>query len=399
MPGESTWFIYAPWSKQPSCSEKTVFFEADSEYEARILSKMVGNDWGWRFAWVSSDEFNATDLNLLRETVGQVRDGSLQSRDRGDSVPSARNPEWERTNWAQAAEALRGLLPPEGSTELPNDRWVECEPLTDDEALAVNINQLSILASAFYEMLEIVFTSEVVSLDNRLNVHYLRVLNELRNCFENLKHFGVDMGEFQPVIPDLFPSTVHAQDWEQGVRPHAESLLKHAHRLVAARDLIELQSGTVAKLCVETTADVASLATEHARLLRRGWDHWNDDRDSDTPIDKSPPTDHEGHRSPGHIPTLQLGGRKAPWYIDEKLVKRPSEEQEAVIRALLNSPKHTLRLANLIAHAKAPHKKLTNLKKYPGWKEIIQMSGEEKKGYRLRCVVSPSSVNPPGTSP
>lgn len=395
MPDDSGCFIYAPYPDTPRCSVDTVFFEVDSEYEARILSKMVGDEWGQRLAWISTDQFDTTELSQLRETIQHVRDGTLQKLRSRDCAPSLKVRDWERTTWAKATSALQAVLRPEGKTELPNDQWIEGEPFTDDEALAVFAKTFSIVASAYHEMLELVCTSEVVSLDNRLDLHYQRLLHELRDCFEALERLGVEMGEFQPMIPDLFPSTVLASDWEREVRPHAESLHKHAHRVAASQDLIELQSGSVAKLCVETVADVAFSATEHARMLRRGWDQWTEGDDSETPDDRSSSSDDEGRQSPNRVPTLQLGDRKAPWYIDQKPVKRPSVEQEAVIRALVNSPKHTLEWASLSAFAKVPHKKLANLKKHPGWKEIIQMSGKKKKGYRLRCVVSPSSVNPP----
>ncbi len=148
---------------------------------------------------------------------------------------------------ASGWEALKGLLPLEMVLTMTTMKPGELEMPVEDRRVS-GLILLMLLAQAYYKMLECVISmaSWCSALDVELNQSYLWVTTSLTNLLKNhddLKDFPV---QFEPLFPDLYPSTVRDLDWDDMVAPEAERFLSTVQRYAHEKGVYEPEEGSTA---------------------------------------------------------------------------------------------------------------------------------------------------------
>jgi hypothetical protein len=125
---------------------------------------------------------------------------------------------------------------------------------------------LMLLAQAYYKMLECTIStaSWCSALDLELNQSYLWTVTSLSNLLKNhadLKDFPV---KFEPLFPDLYPSTIRDCDWDDMVAPEAERFLSTVQQYVLAKGMHELEKGSSGWTFIEMYRPSVNTAIEQA---------------------------------------------------------------------------------------------------------------------------------------
>src|SRR5258708_2754569 len=78
------------------------------------------------------------------------------------------------------------------------------------------LNLLFLLAQTYYKILELVVSSAswFCMLDLELNESYLWTITNLKNLLANHEGLRDFPATFEPVFPDLYPSTIRDTEWE-----------------------------------------------------------------------------------------------------------------------------------------------------------------------------------------
>jgi hypothetical protein len=125
---------------------------------------------------------------------------------------------------------------------------------------------LLLLAQAYYKMLECVISmaSWCTALDLELNHYYLWVTTSLKNLLKNHEDLKDFPATFEPLFPDLYPSTIRDLDWDDMVAPQAEEFLSTVQRYVHAKGVCELEEDSYAWTFVELYRPAVETAVERA---------------------------------------------------------------------------------------------------------------------------------------
>ena len=174
---------------------------------------------------------------LLKEQINAIK--TNQKADDGLTQPTASEP---------------GNRP-----EMPPEDWRNA-----------SLNLLMMLAQTYYRLLEsaISLATWFVVLDLELNESYFWTVKNITNLLKNneaLKDFPIP---FEPMFPDLYPSSIKDVDWEDLVAPHAEGFLSTVHQYVHSQGIYDPQEGTPAWIFVELFRPSINAAIERATKYR-----------------------------------------------------------------------------------------------------------------------------------
>lgn len=116
-------------------------------------------------------------------------------------------------------------------------------PLSAADLRASGLNLLLLTAQAYYKMLESVLRSPCQALDLDLNQHYLWTVSTIENLLKNNPELRDFPDKFEPLVPDLYPSTVLDYDWQDFAAPQVEGFLAAVQKYVfgkgGAADLVQ----------------------------------------------------------------------------------------------------------------------------------------------------------------
>jgi TIR domain len=138
--------------------------------------------------------------------------------------------------------------------------------MSPEESRNAGLNLLMLLAQTYYKMLEstIAISSWFSVLDLELNQSYLWTVEGITNLLKNhegLKDFPV---QFEPLFPDLYPSTIRATDWEDMVAPDAEQFLSSVQRYVHSKRMYDPEEGSQGWIFVQLFRPSIDLALERS---------------------------------------------------------------------------------------------------------------------------------------
>ncbi len=137
----------------------------------------------------------------------------------------------------------------ESATSLhPNPEMAEAE-----QKLA-SLYLLMLLAQAYYKILEctVSMADWCTALDLELNQSYLWVTKNLANLLKNDSGLKKDFPEpFEPLFPDLYPSTIRDHEWEDMVGPEADRFLSTVQRYTLEHGIRDPDKGSAAWAFVE----------------------------------------------------------------------------------------------------------------------------------------------------
>ena len=125
---------------------------------------------------------------------------------------------------------------------------------------------LWLLGQAYFKLLEstLATASWFTALDTELNESYfwtIKTLTNLLKYHEDLKDFPVT---FEPLFPDLYPSTIGDLDWQEMVAPDAERFLSTIQQYVHSKGIYDPEEGSPAWSLIERFRPNIALAIERA---------------------------------------------------------------------------------------------------------------------------------------
>jgi len=97
--------------------------------------------------------------------------------------------------------------PPKPSNNTPPD-------LSAEDLRTAGLNLLFLTAQAYYKVLESVISSPLRTLDIELNQHYLWIVSTIENLLKNNPALSDFPHKFEPLVPDLYPSSTLECPWE-----------------------------------------------------------------------------------------------------------------------------------------------------------------------------------------
>jgi hypothetical protein len=103
--------------------------------------------------------------------------------------------------------------------------------MSEEDRLNSALNLLLLLAQTYYKILEgtVAMATWFNALDLELNESYFWTISNLQNLLKNHEGLKDFPGEFEPVFPDLYPSTVRDVEWDDMVAPGVEQFLRERH--------------------------------------------------------------------------------------------------------------------------------------------------------------------------
>ena len=115
------------------------------------------------------------------------------------------------------------------------------------------LNLLFLLAQTYCTILELVVSSAswFCARDLELNESYLWTITNLENLLANHEDLKDFPGSFEPVFPDLYPSTIRDAEWEDMVAPDVEQFLSTVQRYVRSKGIYSPEQSSPAWVFVE----------------------------------------------------------------------------------------------------------------------------------------------------
>jgi pyrimidine deaminase RibD-like protein len=138
--------------------------------------------------------------------------------------------------------------------------------MSEEDQMNSALNLLFLLAQAYYKILEsaIGMATWCSTLDLELNESYLWTTSNLQNLLKNHEGLRDFPGAFEPVFPDLYPSTIRDVEWADMVAPGVEQFLSSVQRYVREKCMYPPEEHSPAWTFVEIFRPSINLAVERA---------------------------------------------------------------------------------------------------------------------------------------
>lgn len=172
---------------------------------------------------------------------------------------------------AGAVERQDGpTMPADPITTIPSPPLGESRMSPEDNRVS-GLILLMLLAQAYYRLLEcsISMASWCAAVDVELNHSYLWVTTSLANLLKNHKDLQDFPMKFEPLFPDLYPSTIGDVDWADIVAPEAERFLSSVQSYVFDKGIYDPEVGSPAWTFVELFRPSVNTAIERAEAYHR----------------------------------------------------------------------------------------------------------------------------------
>ena len=275
-------YLLASLTGTPDQSSATVFYKVEGESLARSLCSLFTKEYTAAsgrpaFCHKAATSFSVEEQVLLDESL----EGLDVYRDPDPGLYDL-EPSKETLSLAQftiRAQEWEELLKKrtkarDQNATLNTEDAVHRDPATTDALPEMSAEDrrnsglilLMLLAQAYYKLLEctISMASWCTALDLELNQSYLWTVKNITNLLkhhEGLKNFPVP---FEPLFPDLYPSTIRDLDWEDMVAPDAERFLSTVQQFVYSKGIYDPEEGSPAWLFIELFRPSVNAAVERA---------------------------------------------------------------------------------------------------------------------------------------
>lgn len=159
------------------------------------------------------------------------------------------------------------------SSELPD--LGDLPPMSKEEDRNSGLLLLMMLAQAYYKMLEatVSMAGWFTVLDMELNHCYLWTIQTLSNLLKNNPHLRDFPGTFEPVLADLYPSTIADLEWQDMIAPDVEAFLATAQKYAMSKGCYEPEENSPGWIMVElfrpSILRAIECAENHNKRLRQ----------------------------------------------------------------------------------------------------------------------------------
>lgn len=276
--GSLSFYLFSSFGRISETSPASVFYKVEGKAQAELLCGLFRREYAdagglTAFHYVEATAVSIEEQVLLEEALDLLSTYS-------DPDPGLYEPEPSREMLLRAQYALRAgtweaLLrghaavsqepaPSTGDTNrAATDQLPTMPPL---EWRNAGLGLLMLLAQVYYRILECIITqaSWFVVLDLELNQSYLWAVESISNLLKNhedLKDFPM---AFEPIFPDLYPSTIRDVDWDDMVAPDAERFLSTVQKYVHSKGLYEPEKNSPAWRIIELFRPSVDTAIERA---------------------------------------------------------------------------------------------------------------------------------------
>ena len=273
-----SFYLYASSEGTPKMNCGTVFYKVKGQSLAESLCGLFRKEYSDNsgcptFLYKDASSVPLDEQVLLDETLDEL--WFYDDPDRGVYDPPPPREMHLRAQYAHRAQRLEERLRhrmDEGQSDegdAPNPD--ELPQMSPEERQNSGLILLMLLAQAYYKMLEctISMASWCGALDIELNQSYLWTVQNLTNLLKNhgdLRDFPM---EFEPLFPDLYPSTIRDCDWEDMVAPEAERFLSTVQQYVHSRGIHDPEEGSPSWVFIEMFRPSINTAIEEASAYHK----------------------------------------------------------------------------------------------------------------------------------
>lgn len=193
--------------------------------------------------------------------------------------------EMNRTHWAiKPADLFQVLIDSELisneqllslTTKLKGSSIGDEPGMTPEERRNSGLILLLQLAQVYYTMLEctISLSDWCTALDMELNESYFWTVNNIKAILNNLEDLNDFPVQFEPLFPDLYPSTIRDTEWEY-VATEAERFLSTVQKYVASKGAYEPEVGTAAWVFLELFKPNINAAIDRAKAYKKNMEEF-----------------------------------------------------------------------------------------------------------------------------
>lgn len=283
--GEAAFYLYAVLAGDNNIDPGSVFYKVAGETVASGLCALFAKEYEGKdgrpiFRHVAAATVPAPDQVLLDEALQWLE--VYSDPDPGVHDPPPSKDMIARAQYAVRAQTWEELLRRQTAvTESPNgeasgDKGASPPPSTDkvpdmpaEDWRNAGLNLLMLLAQAYYKLLESAIGVPCGAVDLELNHSYLWTLKNIRNLLGNHPDLADFPGPFEPVFPDLLPSTVRDVDWEDMVAPDAERFLSTVQEYVMEKGVYPPEERSPAWVFIELFKPGVTSAIESGGTYRK----------------------------------------------------------------------------------------------------------------------------------
>jgi hypothetical protein len=261
-------------------TDESVFFKINGELMAKLLcglfTREYSNDPGEpAFTFKAATTMSVEDRVLTQESLDGL--DIYHDLDPGlyDPPPSKetlllvqyaqRANTWEQLLTEQIAQFQTKPSPnPDNSESQKAEEMPNPAQLPPGEWENFGLILLMLLSQTYYRMLECTVGNWFATLDLELNQSYLWTVQSITNLLKNhegLKDFPI---KFEPVFPDLYPSTLLDVDWQDMVAPDAERFLSTVQQYVNSKSTHEPEEGSPTWILIEMFQSTMDTAIQRA---------------------------------------------------------------------------------------------------------------------------------------
>jgi hypothetical protein len=284
---EQKFYLYTSFSLPEVLRSDTVFYKVTGEESARTLSRLFCKEYSSEvgqptFLLKRADQIAPDEQLLLDEALDSLNQYDDPDPYIYDSPPSKET--MMRAEYARRASGWEDMIlartigqrncpPDQGADKKSDDAGAQTNDLTSgqvqmtaEEMRNSALNLLLLLAQAYYKILECVIStaSWCSALDLQLNESYLWTITNLKNLLTNHEALRDFPGAFEPMFPDLYPSTIRDLDWEDMVAPEVEQFLSTVQRYAHSNRIYPPEESSPSWVFVELFRPSVNTAIERA---------------------------------------------------------------------------------------------------------------------------------------
>jgi TIR domain len=275
-------YIFSSSAGNRDESPSSVFYRVNGESLAKSLCSLFAREYGETsacpaFHHKASALISTEEQLLLDEALDGV--AIYDDPDRGiyDPAPSkhlhfraqcaVRAQKWEELLKERAsAREQCGTNEPNYKEQQPPPISSETAKMSADERQNSGLILLMLLAQAYYKLIEstISMAGWFTALDLELNESYLWTVKNITNLLKNHEALQDCPVVFEPVVPDLYPSTIRDLEWEGMVAPDAEQFLSTVQKYVHSKGTCDPEEGSQGWVLIELFRPGIDTAIERA---------------------------------------------------------------------------------------------------------------------------------------
>jgi len=155
------------------------------------------------------------------------------------------------------------------SSENPVPPSNNASEISQGETLNAGLNLILLFSQAYYKMLESCIGCSCHALDLNLNEYYLWIIKNIRSMLDRNPYLSDFPISFEPIVPDLYPSTISDLEWEYMVAPDVERFLGAVQKYVMDKSVYPPEERSPAWYCIELFKASITSSIEYGENYRK----------------------------------------------------------------------------------------------------------------------------------